>query len=167
MTSFRAIAIIALSLIAFARQAHAQDAGCGLGSMILKDNGKLLQLFAMTTNQTTFTQTFGITSGTSNCRASSLVMNDKAIEYFAEVNKDELSREMAEGKGEKLAALASLFGCQSQDSVSSFEKMTQSSFEFIFPSATTSPEEMVRNLNREFKTSGGQASDLAAKCRTI
>ncbi|MGZ5280029.1 MAG: DUF3015 family protein, partial [Pseudobdellovibrionaceae bacterium] len=80
----------------------AGDAGCGLGSVIIQKNSKLLQLLAMTTNHSLFTQPLGITSGTSGCSSSGIVMNDKQMEYFVEVNHRDLSREMAQGQGEKL-----------------------------------------------------------------
>ena len=79
----------------------AGDAGCGLGGMLIKSNTKLLQLFAVTTNGTFFSQTLGITFGTSDCSAKGLVLNDKQIQYFVEVNHSDLIREMAQGYGSK------------------------------------------------------------------
>ncbi len=127
---------------------YASDSGCGLGSVVIQKNSKILQLFSMTTNDTLFTQGFGITSGTSGCTASGLVMNDKAIEYFAENNQSDLSREMAQGQGEKLLALAALYGCRGEDQ-KAFAKMTQANYEHIFPTAETKAPEMVQNLKRE------------------
>ena len=60
----------------------AGDAGCGLGSMIITKNTKVMQVLAATTNGTSGSQTFGITFGTSNCSANGLVQNDKQIQYF-------------------------------------------------------------------------------------
>ncbi len=42
-------------------------AGCGLGSLAFGDDNGKIQIIAATTNGTSGTQTFGITSGTSNC----------------------------------------------------------------------------------------------------
>ena len=42
-------------------------AGCGLGSLIFDADSGWTQIFAATTNGTSGNQTFGITSGTSNC----------------------------------------------------------------------------------------------------
>src|SRR6266545_2071443 len=42
-------------------------AGCGLGSMLIGSKPGIVQIFAATTNGSFGTQTFGITSGTSNC----------------------------------------------------------------------------------------------------
>lgn len=124
----------------------AGDAGCGLGSLIISKNSKLLQLFAATTNGTFGSQTFGITSGTSNCSSSGLVSNDKEIEYFVEVNQDDLSREMAQGHGEKLTTLAALHGCNTEASIKSFGTKAQSHYLEIVPSADTNAVDMARNL---------------------
>lgn len=143
-------AMVMVSSSAFA----AGDAGCGLGSLIISRNSKLLQLFALTTNGSSFSQGFGITSGTSNCSSSGLVMADKQIEYFVEVNQEELSREMAQGHGEKLSTLALLKGCTTQASQQAFAGFAQSSYSQILPAANTNAADMVQNLNSEM---AGQA----------
>lgn len=145
--------MLAAGLIVLATQgARAEgDAGCGLGSMIIQEQTKLMQILAATTNGTAGNQTFGITSGTSNCKAQNFVMTDKAVQYFAEVNHDELSREMAQGQGEKLTTLASLYGCKG-DAQKAFAQMTQASYGKIVPSAETSTTDMVKNLNAEFSS---------------
>lgn len=124
----------------------AGDAGCGLGSMIITKNSKLMQLFAATTNGSFGSQTFGITFGTSNCSASGIVQNDKQIQYFVEVNQAELTREMAQGHGEKLSTLAALNGCASDSQINSFSAKAQSSFSSIVPSAKTSAVDFVNNM---------------------
>ena len=73
---------VMLSVLFAGSFAFAGDAGCGLGGMLIKSNTKLMQLFAVTTNGTLGSQTFGITFGTSGCSASGLVQNDKQIQYF-------------------------------------------------------------------------------------
>lgn len=141
-------------------QSQAGDAGCGLGSLIISKNSKGLQLFAMTTNASFSSQPLGITSGTSGCSASGLVMNEKEVQYFVEVNQEELSREMAQGHGEKLYTLASMKGCSSEVSQKAFSTFTQSSYSQIIPAANTSAVDMVRNLNSAFSNQG----DLAQLC---
>ncbi len=42
-------------------------AGCGLGSIVIGSKPGMMQIFAATTNGTSASQSFGITSGTSNC----------------------------------------------------------------------------------------------------
>lgn len=122
------------------------DAGCGLGSVLITTNSKLMQLFAVTTNGTFASQTFGITSGTSNCSASGLVVNEKQIQYFVEVNEQDLKREMAQGHGEKLQTLAALYGCSNDAAVASFSSRVQSSYEQIVPSAKATAVDVVNNL---------------------
>lgn len=137
--------------LAFAQFSMAGDAGCGLGSMVISKNSKLLQLFALTTNGTFSSQIFGITSGTSNCSASGLVMNDKEVQYFVEVNQSDLSREMAQGQGEKLNTLASMHGCKSVAGQAAFANMTKASYTQILPSAQIPATELVSNLNEQIK----------------
>ena len=124
----------------------AGDAGCGLGSLIITSNGKLTQLFAVTTNASTGSQTLGITFGTSNCSARGIVGNDKQIQYFVEVNQEELTREMAQGHGEKLSTLAALNGCASDSQISTFNAQAQSNFKTIVPHARTSAVDFVNNM---------------------
>jgi hypothetical protein len=108
--------VLALSASSFAATITGsggyKSAGCGLGSMIIKDDG-FVQIFAATTNGTAGTQTFGITSGTSNCTGSGgYAKVDAEKQMYMEANLDNISQEMAQGSGEHLDALASLVGCQ-------------------------------------------------------
>lgn len=152
------IFVLVLSMFGFS--AHAGDAGCGLGSLVISKNSKLLQLFAITTNGTFSSQVLGITSGTSNCSASGLVMNDKQIQYFVEVNQEDLSREMAQGRGEKLATLALLNGCANEGSQKAFANFTQQSYGKILPSSSVTAVEMVSNLKNQM----GANSELSQMC---
>ncbi len=136
--------------------ASANDAGCGLGSMIFKENTKVMQVLAATTNGISGNQTFGISTGTSNCAAKNLVQNDKQIQYFVEVNQAELTREMAQGRGEKLSTLAALNGCATDAQVSAFNVKAQSNFKSIVPAAQTSAVDFVNNL---------KSSSVASVCQ--
>ena len=137
--------LIACALI-LSNSAFAKDAGCGLGGMLIKSNTKLMQLFAVTTNGSFGSQTFGITFGTSDCSASGLVKNDQQIQYFVEVNQEDLTREMAQGHGEKLMTLAVLNGCTQDAQAALFASKVQSSFGEIVPSAKASASDIVNNL---------------------
>jgi hypothetical protein len=153
-------AFFAILVSLFSIQVMAGDAGCGLGSVVIQRNSKVLQLFAMTTNQSFFTQPLGITSGTSGCSASGIVQNDKEIDYFVEINHDELSVEMAQGQGEKLSALAMLNGCESEEQQKVFGQWTQKSFEKIVPTSKVSGAEMASNLKKELN----ESSEVAQAC---
>lgn len=126
--------------------AMANDAGCGLGGMLVKSNTKLMQLIATSLNGTSGSQTFGITFGTSGCSANGLVMNDKQIQYFVEVNQAELTREIAQGHGEKLTTLAALNGCSTDNQINSFNQKAQAAFKTIMPTAKTSAVDFVHNM---------------------
>lgn len=95
----------------FSASAHAyKSAGCGLGSMIFKEDD-FSQVFAFTTNGILFTQVFGITSGTSGCRE----VNGNTValeqEVFISSNFENLSQDMARGSGEYVDAFGTLLGC--------------------------------------------------------
>lgn len=136
------IAILFSSSIAFA----VGDAGCGLGGMLIKTNSKLMQLFAVTTNGTSGSQTLGITSGTSDCTSKGLVKNDSQIQYFVEVNHTDIIREMAQGYGDKLSTLAALNGCMTDAQISAFNTKVQSSFRSIVPTSNTPAIDLVKNM---------------------
>ena len=75
-----AAAFVAVSLSGLATvSAQYGMAGCGLGSVVISDDG-FLQVFAATTNGTSYSQSFGITSGTSNCVEKGVVKMDKQQE---------------------------------------------------------------------------------------
>ncbi len=128
--------------------AFAGDAGCGLGSMIISRNTKLLQLFAMTTNHSFFTQPLGITSGTSGCSANGIVKNDKETQYFVEVNQQDLTRQMSQGSGEKLETLSVLQGCKSMEARNKFAEVTKTSFSQIVTNEQIPASDLISNLNK-------------------
>ena len=100
------VAVAALSTAVFA--GVNDQTGCGLGSMIIKDDSTALMLaLQATTNGTSANQTFGITSGTSGCKKTELVMNERAEEFVAS-NMDQLAKEIAMGQGESVDTLAEL-----------------------------------------------------------
>jgi len=88
------------------------DAGCGLGAMVLGSEKGWTQVFAGTTNGTSGSQTFGITSGTSNCTDGGAVSMEKQVPHYVEVNRFALAKEAARGGGETVAGLANLMGCK-------------------------------------------------------
>ena len=118
-------------------------AGCGLGSMIFGPiNEPVAQVLAATTNGTFATQTFGITSGTSNCVSGGVIRAEREQAAFAEVNFDDLKRDMAAGGGQYLRSFSSLLGCE-ESAKPAFFKMTQDRFETILPSEKAGPIELV------------------------
>ena len=139
--------LLVTAFVLFGFQAMAAgDAGCGLGGMLIKSNTKLMQLIATSLNGTSGSQTFGITFGTSGCSANGIVKNDKQIQYFVEVNQAELTREIAQGHGEKLTTLAALNGCSTDSQINTFKTKAQASFKTIMPTAKTSAVDFVNNM---------------------
>jgi hypothetical protein len=130
----------AIATIAGVEDARAQYgmAGCGLGSIVIKENSTIMQVLAATTNGTSGSQTFGITTGTSNCTKGGVVVKSKEQEAFVEANFSRLQQDMAKGGGEYLAALTELMQCKDtmRPAVYSF---AQQSYSSVFPSSSTTP----------------------------
>lgn len=118
-------------------------AGCGLGSMLWESkNGMVNQVLAATTNGTSGSQTFGITTGTSNCDAKGTFVNVKA---YVEANRVALANDIARGQGETLTALTEVYGCSYDSAVGA---TLQKNYKSIFPSETVTSEEITTSLNK-------------------
>lgn len=108
-------------------------AGCGLGSLIFEPNSGFTQIFAATTNGTFGSQTFGISSGTSNCADTG--GGSASAKAFAETNRTALAKDIARGQGETIESLSRLGGCGDARAVGA---SLQRNFDKVFPSATMS-----------------------------
>ena len=134
-------------------------AGCGLGSMLIGPQSGPGQIFAATTNGTFGSQTFGITSGTSNCGDNGLLNLSKEREIFAQQNYTGLVKEMAQGEGEILYTLAGLYQCPT-DSHQAFGSMTQERFEYLVMDDQTTSTDLLSQLESELT----QHPQLASSC---
>lgn len=105
------------------------DAGCGLGSMVFGNSKGFVQVFAATTNGTSGSQTFGITSGTSNCKGGG-----KTVTAFIDANKPALKNDIAKGHGETLTSLVELYNCESSEA---FSASLKTNYSDIFSSNET------------------------------
>jgi len=146
--------VVGLAMLGAASVAHAQGygmAGCGLGTYVFKDNTTGAQILAATTNGTFGSQTFGITSGTSNCTSGGVVKAQREQAAFAEVNFQDLKRNMAAGGGEFLTSFATLLGCE-DSAKPALAKMTQSKYESILPSEKTTPMQMLSGVKTQIKS---------------
>jgi Protein of unknown function (DUF3015) len=158
-----------VGIMAGASAARAQGygmAGCGLGSLVFKDNG-MTQILAATTNGTFANQTFAITSGTSNCGSGGVIKAQREQAAFAEVNFQDLKRNMATGGGEFLTSFATLLGCEDA-AKPALAKMTQSKYEAILPTEKTTPMEMLSGVKTQIKSDAqlaGSCSDERAVAR--
>ena len=127
--------LLALALFASGSAAFAAEygaAGCGLGSLVFKENNET-QILAATTNGTFWSQTFGLTSGTSGCNNKGLVKLAMVRESFIEANFKDISREAAAGKGEYLKNLAVLYGFGAEKTPA-FATLLQKNHGYVFAS---------------------------------
>lgn len=158
---FLSAAVVAVTMTSTAVEAKKYGmAGCGLGSLIITNNDKT-QIFAATSNGIYYNQTFGITSGTSNCTADGVVKQEKVQELFVTMNYDSLGQEMASGKGEKLESLGSLLGCSS-DSLSRFGQVTKENYAKLITEDST-PASVLSAVKSEVKSD----KILAKSCSQI
>ncbi|MBI4345803.1 MAG: DUF3015 domain-containing protein [Elusimicrobia bacterium] len=142
--------LMALAVLALASSAQAgvhNMGGCGLGSMIFKNNVKGEQILAATTNGLFGNQTFGISSETLGCTKDGVVKSEKRREVFASVNLQKLSQEMAQGRGEFLNGFAALSGCKDQASRDAFAKFAQQNYQKIFTSEDTDATALLKNVD--------------------
>jgi hypothetical protein len=136
-------------------------AGCGLGSLIFGPiNSPGAQILASTTNSTFATQTFGITSGTSNCVSGGVVAMDRRQQAFAEVNFADLKRDMASGGGEYLTAFATLLGCDGA-AQPRLARLMQAEYETLLPTESTTADQLVDAVHLRISAD----PDLAVGCR--
>ncbi len=103
------------------------SAGCGLGSMAFGNQPGGVQILAATTNGLFGTQTFGITSGTSNCGPSLFAQGTK---NFVEANREAVAKDISRGTGEAIGALAVINACADPSKVGA---ALQRRFTAIFP----------------------------------
>jgi hypothetical protein len=163
--------VVALAIALFASPAVAQSketkeairgkagrygaAGCGLGSMAFGDQPGGVQVLASTTNGTFGTQTFGITSGTSNCGPSLFASGTK---NFVEANREALAKDVARGQGEAIGALTQINACADSRAVGA---ALQKNFATIFPSEDASTEAVtdaiLRTLHGDTSLGCGQS----------
>jgi hypothetical protein len=136
-----------LSSPAFAQNANVADSsGCGFGTSLWEGKrGVAPQVLAITTNNSTFNQWFGISSGTLGCNQDGVVRPPSKVEIVTASNLDALARDIARGRGEALDSLA-LAMAIAPDHQEMFRKTMQSSFKRIFPSTDVVADEVVISI---------------------
>lgn len=143
-----AVVILFVSNVAFAAGQARKNTGCGLGTMIWKENSDdrwLFQAFQATTNGTSGNQTFGITTGTSECdRATKVVQNERLNQFVAD-NMDNLAKDIAQGNGESLDTLAELMEIPATQRLM-FNAKLQSNFPQIFTSEKIEAADVIDNI---------------------
>lgn len=128
-------------------------AGCGLGSIVFGPKAGKVQIFASTTNGIYGNNTFGITSGTSNCDIPQ--MGQQAAVYI-EVNKDIVKKDAARGQGDTLVGLSHILNCSNQ---ALFSQKIQENYGQIF-----GEEQSTYGSTREILNTIKNNKELAATC---
>ena len=131
-------------------------AGCGLGSLVFGDQKGAIQILAATTNTTFGSQTFGITSGTSNCVDSAAP--GKGARIFIEGNREALAKDAARGSGETITTLTAIAGCKDAKAVGA---TLQKRFAQLFPGEKTPVEQVSENVIKELR------ADSLLECRNV
>ncbi len=134
------VALVATSLNA---QVH-RNTGCGLGSMIIENQDTVVkQVIAVTTNGTSGSQTFGITSGSMNCDQPTKTVSNEKIEKFVADNMDEIAQDIASGNGENLDTLSSLLNIENK---TNFNKILKDNFSKIYTSNSITSAQVIDNI---------------------
>jgi hypothetical protein len=141
MKSFMvSLALATFGLAGAADAGSTNGPGCGWGATLFKgQSGLFAHTAAATTNGTTWNQWFGLTSGTAGCDPDTVVSNEYQRKLFVASNMDNLSQDMAQGRGDHLDALASLLDISEQDkpgffslTVTTHPSLTKFSYKVLF-----------------------------------
>jgi hypothetical protein len=124
-----AVAVLALTTSAMA--GVNSQTGCGLGSMIIKDDSSAVMLALQAT-----------TNGTSGNKTK-FVMNERAEEFVAS-NMDILAKEIAVGHGESIDTLAELLQVEN---TAVFSASLQSNYNSIYTSKSVKMADVLDNIS--------------------
>jgi hypothetical protein len=112
--------------------------GCGLGSVLFGETeNRGGQILAATTNGVYGNQTFGMSSGTSNCvpeNSATTAQVKQNMEMFVAANRESLANDIAKSNGDTIVAISDIMGCK--DSAYLGAKL-QARYENIFTSKET------------------------------
>lgn len=110
-------------------------AGCGLGSILFGESDQRMgQVLAATTNGVYGNQTFGMSSGTSNCvpeKATTTAGVKKNMELFVVANREAMANDIVKSNGETIVAMSNIMGCSDKDYLGA---KLQNRYEAIFES---------------------------------
>ena len=123
--------------------------GCGLGKILWaesKNQKNIAPQVLMATTNGTGMNTFAISSGTSGCTNDGKIMAEHKATVFTAANFENLSQDMAQGRGEHLASLATLMGVPANHQ-GEFFTMTQNQYTTLIRKGEASPVAMVKAIN--------------------
>jgi hypothetical protein len=135
-------------------------AGCGLGAVVFGSKPGMIQVLAATTNGTFYSQTFGITTGTSECGGGAIKVEAEQ-KVYAYNNFTQLQKEIAQGRGERLQTLAYLMGCDSK-AVDAFGAAAQKNYSQIFSGKTVDSDVMLERVRSAVQSDAAVASQCSA-----
>jgi len=145
--------VVAVMLVvvgsAFAAGQARSNTGCGLGTMLFKNNADdkvILQSFQATTNGIYGNQTFGITTGTSECNQPKDFASNPQLNEFMVANMDNLARDIAQGRGETLDAFAELVGVPAEKRPEFYNQL-QAGFTKIYTSPGVQMANVMDNIS--------------------
>jgi len=135
----RAVIIIGMCAVLPLSVQASDGSGCGLGKVILEGkSGTSVNIAASILNNAIFPQTSAMTSGTMGCDTSTVVQNERQErDIFVASNIDNLSVDVAQGKGDYLSSLAHIMKIEDADK-SAFFSLTQQNYEALFISSVES-----------------------------
>lgn len=135
---------VLLVLAVFSSAFAGGNTGCGLGNVIFKGkSGKVVDVLAITTNGSSYSQFFAITSGTSGYQEG-VEIGANGVELYVDENMDMLAADMSRGNGEYLDTLATLMEVEDK---AEFGKKLQSNFDKIYSHENITSKEVVANIN--------------------
>lgn len=141
----KVLVVIFTLCISFAiTDVFANNAGVGLGTVIFKGkSGKVFDVLAVITNSS-YTNTFAITSGTSGYKEGQVVGVNLVDTYVAE-NMDSLAIDIAKGEGEYLETLATIMKIENRDT---FKQKLNNNFDKIYTSKDVTSKEVVASIKK-------------------
>jgi hypothetical protein len=111
------------------------------------NDSSLLQAFQATTNGTSGAQTFGISSGTSECDQPKKFVQNERLNEFVYANLDTLAKDIAQGGGESVQTLAELMQV-APEKREAFYRNLQTHFAEIFPRENVEYAQVVDTIVR-------------------
>lgn len=121
----------------------ADNTGCGFGTELLKGKqGKVFEVLAVTTNGTSYSQFFAITSGTSGYKEGAAIGVNLVDVYVAD-NMENLATDIAKGDGQYIDALANIMKVTDK---ASFKDKLQKNFVKIYTSKNITAKEVIANI---------------------
>lgn len=151
MKKLLGVTLAMVCTVAFAGAALAvnkSNVGCGIGTMIFKEqNGLFSQVCAATTNGSFGNQTFGITSGTLECETPEKFSSSQKLNRFVSENMDNLAMDISKGSGEYLTTLAVLMDTPAEARDDLYRTL-QANFAAIYTSDAVTHVDVLDNIER-------------------